>query len=191
MAEVSLLLLYGATYLCCPDLSVERVAALAQENSLPVPVLDLDSLASSTSGFGQYESPPIHAPVPVRGYSSEDPWSVSKLSNAASTNGVGSINNGAPSSIAGTGLPKEWWKKQDAIHVNILGQQGFLLNRYLVYEVSTDVRTLATSFIPSNCIPEGCVCSPKIFGICVLVGLPGEAISIPSSPIPSAQTHRT
>lgn len=27
----------------------------------------------------------------------------------------------------------------DSVTVNILGQQGFILNRYLVYEVSTEV----------------------------------------------------
>ncbi len=34
-----------------PDLSVERVATLAQEDALPEPFLDLGSLPPSTSNF--------------------------------------------------------------------------------------------------------------------------------------------
>ena len=30
-------------------------------------------------------------------------------------------------------------QEQETVTVNILGQQGFILNRYLVYEVATDV----------------------------------------------------
>lgn len=126
------------------DLSVERVAALAQENALPVPQLDLGSLGPSTSGFGQYQIPsqPIRAPIPTRAYTADDPWSVQRTTSTttATTNGAGTQANGV-SSIAGTGLPKDWWKKQESVNVNVLGQQGFLLNRYLVYEISTDVST--------------------------------------------------
>jgi sorting nexin-8 len=50
----------------------------------------------------------------------------------------GSLTNGAPSSLSGTGLPKDWWKKQETVNVNILGQQGFILNRYTVYEVISE-----------------------------------------------------
>ena len=121
---------------CLTDLSIEMVAALAQENALPIPQLDISSLAPTSSGFGQYPSE-IRAPVPTRAYS-EDPWNVPKFpSVTAPTNG--SLTNGAPSSISGTGLPRDWWKKQETVTVNILGQQGFILNRYLVYEISTDV----------------------------------------------------
>lgn len=124
------------------DISIERVAALAQENALPVPNLDLDSLAPSTSGFGQYTSSPRG--LPSRAFSTDDPWSVPKFPSAtvaspSADGNAGSVLNGAPSSISGTGLPKEWWKKLETVYVNVLGQQGFLLNRYLVYEVSTDV----------------------------------------------------
>jgi sorting nexin-8 len=37
-------------------------------------------------------------------------------------------------------MPKDWWKKLEKININILGHQGFILNRYMVYEVVTDVR---------------------------------------------------
>ncbi|CCM01814.1 uncharacterized protein FIBRA_03882 [Fibroporia radiculosa] len=123
------------------DMSIERVAALAQEDSLPVPSLDLTSLVPSTSNFGQYPSTETARSLPARGYSTEDPWSTAKFPAAPphTTNGAGDgLSNGIPSSISGTGLPKEWWKKQETVYVNILGQQGFLLNRYLVYEISTD-----------------------------------------------------
>lgn len=125
-----------------PDLSIERVAALAQDNALPIPDLDLSSVAASTSAFTYPSSSPapIRAPVPTRSYTTEDPWNISKFANTpAGISGSGSITNGVTSSISGTGLPKDWWKRQEAVNVNILGQQGFILNRYLVYEVSTDV----------------------------------------------------
>ncbi|KAK7687879.1 hypothetical protein QCA50_009098 [Cerrena zonata] len=122
------------------DLSIERVAALAQDNALPIPELDLSSVAPSTSTF-TYPSlpPPIRAPVPTRSYTTDDPWNISKFANIpASGSGPGSLTNGVTSSISGTGMPRDWWKRQETVNVNILGQQGFLLNRYLVYEVSTD-----------------------------------------------------
>ncbi|KIP08833.1 hypothetical protein PHLGIDRAFT_116958 [Phlebiopsis gigantea 11061_1 CR5-6] len=118
------------------DLSVEMVAALAQDNALPVPQLDLSSLAAGGSGFGQYPSE-IRAPVPTRAYS-DDPWSVPKFPSAPGVPTNGSLAAGVTSSISGTGLPSNWWRKQESITVNVLGQQGFILNRYLVYEVSTD-----------------------------------------------------
>ncbi|KAH9941503.1 hypothetical protein B0H21DRAFT_869618 [Amylocystis lapponica] len=125
------------------DISVERVAALAQENTLPVPSLDLGALVPSASSFGQYQNStdPIHAPVAARAYpTGDDPWNAVRFSvPPTTTNGTGSLANGAPSSISGTGLPREWWKKQETVYVNVLGQQGFILNRYLVYEISTDV----------------------------------------------------
>ncbi|CAL1715044.1 unnamed protein product [Somion occarium] len=124
------------------DLSIERVAALAQENALPVPDLDLSSLtsASTFNGFPSPPPAPIRAPVPTRGYTSEDPWSIGKLVNAPTLSepGPDSFTNGITSSISGTGLPKDWWKRQESITVNTLGQQGFILKRYLVYEVSTN-----------------------------------------------------
>ncbi|KAI0731335.1 hypothetical protein C8Q76DRAFT_718528 [Earliella scabrosa] len=119
------------------DLSVERVAALAQENALPEPSLDLGSLPPSMSSFHDIMQMP---PPPTRGYSTEDPWSSKFTSPGAPPKppAFGSVTNGATSSISGTGLPREWWKKQENVYVNVLGQQGFILNRYLVYEVSSD-----------------------------------------------------
>ncbi|KZT71962.1 hypothetical protein DAEQUDRAFT_763450 [Daedalea quercina L-15889] len=122
---------------------VERVAQLAQEDELPVPTLDLASLPPSTSAFNPYSMPDVPRTVAPRSYSAEDPWSVPKFPQGTVTsppavNGTGSVTNGTPSSISGTGLPKEWWWKQETIHVNVLGQQGFLLNRYLAYEVTSD-----------------------------------------------------
>ncbi|KAI0372696.1 hypothetical protein BV20DRAFT_990915 [Pilatotrama ljubarskyi] len=119
------------------ELSVERVAALAQQNALPEPSLDLDSMAPSTSNFQDA----MRVPMPTRGYSTDDPWKASKFTSpgtASRAPALGSINNGAPSSISGTGLPPEWWKKQETVFVNVLGHQGFVLNRYLVYEISSD-----------------------------------------------------
>lgn len=124
------------------ELSIERVAALAQVDQLPTPSLDIMSLTSTTSGFSQYRTgSDIRAPVPTRAYTTDDPWSNPKVPAvpSATTNGV----NGAPSNIAGTGLPSNWWRKLETVNVNILGQQGFILNRYLVYEIATDVSTIS------------------------------------------------
>ena len=122
-------------------MSVERVAALAQEDALPVPALDLSSLPPTTSSFQDIMQMP---PAPTRSYTTDDPWNSRFTSPNAPPKipNLGSISNGAPSNISGTGLPREWWKKQETIYVNVLGQQGFILNRYLVYEVSSDVSTV-------------------------------------------------
>ena len=114
---------------------------LAQENSLPIPQLSLSNMTAGPSAFGQYQ-PIVHAPIPTRGYTSDDPWTTPKYAAPSTSNGISGMTNGATSSISGTGLPKDWWKKQQTVHVNVLGQQGFLLNRHLVYEVSSNVRLL-------------------------------------------------
>lgn len=168
------------------------VAALAQENALPIPQLDLSSLASTTSGFGQYPSE-IRAPVPTRAYS-EDPWNVPKFPSAPAVPANGSLTNGAPSSISGTGLPRDWWKKQETVTVNILGQQGFILNRYLVYEVSTDVSIIASvmSVAAHSCpLIARTSCSSTLLGVCNTLGLLGTKISIQTSSITATQTART
>jgi sorting nexin-8 len=122
---------------------------LSSQNTLPEPSLDLDALQPSTSTFTppvanyKQNKPPIRSPAPV--YSSDDPWNTNPrfgggpVNNADFGGAQGSLTNGAPSSLSGTGLPKDWWKKQETVNVSILGQQGFILNRYMVYQVSTDV----------------------------------------------------
>lgn len=72
-------------------------------------------------------------------YSSDDPWQ-----RVADTNGGNtSLVNGAPSSISGTGLPREWWKRLERVHVQLVGMHGFILNRYMLYAVASDVRHFA------------------------------------------------
>ena len=58
-----------------------------------------------------------------------------------------SLTNGAPSSVSGTGMPREWWRRQERVQVKLLGPQGFILNRYMVYEISTDVGVVSWFFI--------------------------------------------
>lgn len=129
---------------------------MSSQNTLPEPVLDLSRLQPSTSAFGppapnyrQNSEQTIRAPAPA--YSSDDPWNTNPRFGAPSGGGFGSsggsLVNGAPSSLAGTGLPKDWWRKQDVVRVNILGPQGFILNRYMVYEVATDVSHLPCTFL--------------------------------------------
>ena len=127
------------------DLSVEQVASLASQNALPIPTLDLDAIQTSTSSmspaiFRSTSGVPV-APSPIRAptqppFSSDDPWTTPRFQGDGA---VPSLINGAPSSISGTGLPKDWWKRQERIQIRMTGLQGFILNRYMVYEISSDV----------------------------------------------------
>lgn len=132
------------------DVSVEQVAALASQNTLPEPSLNLDLLPSSTSNvaalqFNRQNSAPRVSTVPSY---SEDPWNTAKITSGLTVNtngtGTGGSSSGpttglGSSSVSGTGLPKEWWKKEAKVEVNLIGQQGFILNRYTVYEVTSEV----------------------------------------------------
>ncbi|KAL1674036.1 hypothetical protein EV122DRAFT_269814 [Schizophyllum commune] len=126
------------------DVSIEQVAALSSENSLPEPTLDLDSLVPSTSTFYKPASPPIASPAPA--YSSFDPWGPSPFTTgsgfdntkpAAAPPDAPALTNGASSNFTGTGLPPEWWRKLEKVQVSIVGQQGFILNRYTVYQITS------------------------------------------------------
>ncbi|KAF9240678.1 hypothetical protein BU15DRAFT_87572 [Melanogaster broomeanus] len=86
-----------------------------------------------SSPYSTYKQNTIRSPVPP--YASEDPWNVPRY---GITPGVPSTINGASSTLAGSGLPKDWWKKQESVDVTIEGQHGFILNRYTVYEVTTE-----------------------------------------------------
>ncbi|KAG1767166.1 hypothetical protein EV702DRAFT_1147692 [Suillus placidus] len=110
------------------DISVEQVAARAAENSLPEPFLHLDTLQPSTSA--------LSSPYPTYRQATLDPWNVPRFgsngggSDFAAPRSATTINGGAASSLAGSGLPVEWWKIQETVDVTIQGQQGFILNRY-------------------------------------------------------------
>ncbi|KAJ6581511.1 hypothetical protein B0H19DRAFT_1115601 [Mycena capillaripes] len=127
------------------DVSIEQVAALSSQNTLPEPTLDLSRLPPSASTFvpnnyRQNSGAEIRSPVPA--YATDDPWNTnSRVPVAPLSNGfeAGPPNSagGVPSSLSGTGLPPFWWKKQETVNVTILGQQGFILNRYMVYEISS------------------------------------------------------
>lgn len=131
------------------DVSIEQVAALSSQNTLPEPTLDLSRYQHTTSAFSstptyrRETASTVLAPTPA--YASDDPWNVnSRFGPPGGSSGFdstrGGLTNGAPSNLAGSGLPNEWWKKQEVIRVNLLGPQGFILNRYMVYEVVTEVR---------------------------------------------------
>ena len=82
-------------------------------------------------------APPLRASLPS--YSSEDPWNSNPRFAGQPSNVTDTLLNGTPSTVAGSGLPKDWWKKQENIKVTILGHQGFILNRYMVYEITSEV----------------------------------------------------
>ena len=126
------------------DISIEQVAALASQNTLPEPSLHLDSLPSSTTNAAALQfarqNPTREIPNRAVSYNSEDPW-------GATVPGVtvppDAPFSGGPSAVAGSGLPYGWWKNQAKVQVNLLGPQGFILNRYIVYEVVSDVSPIA------------------------------------------------
>ena len=79
----------------------------------------------------------------------DDPWMTGPRYGGAgpggSPFGAGGVNGAGgsvapPSSVAGSGLPSGWWKRQEKVTVQFAGQQGFVLNRYMVYGISTEVR---------------------------------------------------
>jgi hypothetical protein len=170
------------------DISVEQVAARAAENSLPEPFLHLDTLQPSTSA--------LSSPYPTYRQATLDPWSAPRFgsngggSDFAAPRSATTINGGAVSSLAGSGLPREWWKTQETVDVTIQGQQGFILNRYTVYEIITEVRVHSSiSFQYTDII--WCLawhtCSSSVFGVYVFMGLLGATIPFPSVTCPSAQ----
>lgn len=134
------------------DVSIEQVAALSSQNTLPEPTLDLDRLQPSTSSFmpTPYRQNTAQTIRPAGPAYSDDPWSTNKYPALPANPpfGSGTGFNPAPpapppisavSSVQGTGLPDFWWKRQETVRVTLLGQQGFILNRYVVYEIATEV----------------------------------------------------
>ncbi|KAJ3503320.1 hypothetical protein NMY22_g18288 [Coprinellus aureogranulatus] len=135
------------------DVSIEQVAALSSQNTLPEPALDLSRLQPSTSIFAPTPTPyrrdtaqTIRPPVP--GYT-DDPWSTNRYPTlpqpapqpyGSSAPGLppGPTTSAGASSVAGSGLPDFWWQRQENVKVTLLGQQGFILNRYVVYEIATE-----------------------------------------------------
>lgn len=125
----------------CSDLSVEQVHLLAQQNALPEPKLDLAAVSAPST------LPAYPKPRQQPSYNSDDPWGTSAFGSVApaGTNGNNAAepSAGGASMIAGTGLPKNWWTRQEKVAVNFAGQQGFLLNRYMLYELVTEVRSIS------------------------------------------------
>ncbi|KAH8996138.1 hypothetical protein EDB86DRAFT_2850984 [Lactarius hatsudake] len=129
------------------DVSVEQVALLAQQNTLPEPTLDISLLSygaapSSTLGLGNpsggsgstalRNSPAVVPPT-------DDPWTTGRLGAGTSIqHPFGGLNGAPPSSVAGSGLPSGWWKRQEKVSIQFGGQQGFVLNRYMVYAITTE-----------------------------------------------------
>jgi sorting nexin-8 len=124
-----------------PDVSIEQVAALASQNTLPEPSLHLDSLPSSTTNAAALQfarqNPTRETPNRAPSYNSADLWGGVAVPGVTAP--PDDPFSGGPSVVAGSGLPDGWWKNQSKVQVNLLGLQGFILNRYTVYEVASDV----------------------------------------------------
>ncbi|KAI9510052.1 hypothetical protein F5148DRAFT_977311 [Russula earlei] len=146
------------------DVSVEQVALLAQQNTLPEPTLDISMLSyspapppslsavynntqPSTAPGGSSSSSSDSATVlrstaAVAPPPADDPWMTgARFGGAAPFGAAGGVINGggAPSSsVAGTGLPPGWWKRLEKVTVRFSGQQGFVLNRYMLYGITTE-----------------------------------------------------
>lgn len=128
------------------DISIEQVAALASQNTLPEPSLHLDSLPSSTTNAAALQfarqNPARETPNRAASYNSENPWDPTRAVLGVTAPSDPPLSGG-PSVVAGSGLPDGWWKNQAKVEVNLLGLQGFILNRYTVYEVVSDVSPIA------------------------------------------------
>ena len=119
------------------------VAAAAA--SAPPPSLSYGQTASSSSGSAGTGSSPSALRNAV---ATDDPWRFGGAYPGGDGGGGGGmgggmgggVNGGAPSSVAGTGLPSGWWKRQEKVSVQFGGQLGFVLNRYIVYGIITEVR---------------------------------------------------
>ncbi|KZT32353.1 hypothetical protein SISSUDRAFT_1066993 [Sistotremastrum suecicum HHB10207 ss-3] len=81
------------------ELSIEQVAAHAQQNTLPEPVLDLSALSATTSARRTPDIP-IRSPAPA--YSSDDPWNSTNrvIAGASAANGPASLCNPSTSLLA-------------------------------------------------------------------------------------------
>lgn len=180
-------------------MSVEQVALLAQKNTLPEPTLDLTSVAPSGSTFRpptvtspSLRRPQAQATSPAPAYSETDPWNtnsnppnaanIPRIPAGAFESGFGS--GGAPSTISG-GLGKDWWKRQYQISISILPEkQGFILNRYTVYQIHSDVSTPSniTDFLGQVLTvcwrTAWCASIPTILRVCISVGLPHSEIPL-------------
>ena len=144
------------------DVSIEQVAALASQNTLPEPSLHLDSLPSSTTNVAALQlarqNPTRETSNRAPSYNPENPW------NGAIPGVTGPLHtpsSGGPSVVAGSGLPDGWWKDQAKVQVNLLGLQGFILNRYTVYEVVSNV-SVKVSCGMSSFLTCGSPCSAAL-----------------------------
>lgn len=96
--------------------------------------------------------------------------------------------------VAGSGLPKNWWTRQEKVTVNFAGQQGFLLNRYMLYELVTEVCVLVLLRVRGVADVLGiakCTGDETVLGVCVLVGLLGATIPFPTVTPASTEAYRT
>ena len=141
-------------------MSIEQVAALASQNTLPEPSLNLDSLPSSTTNVAVLQltrkNPTREAPHRATSFNPENPWNGAIPGVTAPPHASFS---GGPSVVAGSGLPDGWWKGEAKVQVNLLGLQGFILNRYTVYEVVSDVSPDIKRGVASGLLNCGHSCS--------------------------------
>jgi len=95
---------------------------------MPEPKLDLSSIAASA--FNNFQSPLATTSTYT---APDDPWTT-----------PANIENVAPglpapaSRTIGTGLPKDWYRRQERVGVEVHGIEGFIFNRYTVYELTTE-----------------------------------------------------
>lgn len=191
------------------DVSIEQVAALSSQNTLPDPTLDLDRLQPSTSIFAPtptaYRRDTTQTIRPTVPAYSDDPWSTNRYSTLPpAPQAYGSSAPGLPpvptastgaSSVAGSGLPDFWWQGLENVKVTLLGQQGFILNRYVVYEIVTEVRirlmySVVHVFTPFRYLLARGRCGAPLFGIYLPVGLPSSTVPIQTLPRLAAEAYR-
>ncbi|KAB5589199.1 Sorting nexin MVP1 [Ceratobasidium theobromae] len=141
------------------DATIEQVSQAAQQGALPEPTIDLTRLSTTTSIIGYTPTPPPQLPsfderpVPQRAptFRDDDPWRTSSIVRRPTVDPFAPAFTatpenpppvtGAGTSLLSSGLPSNWWKRQESAQVTTIPEkQGFLLNRYTVYSVQTDLQ---------------------------------------------------
>ena len=136
------------SYSAASHQSLTAAAAYSNSNSHPDAAQSVSAGTSSSAGSAAVLRSSTSAAAVAPPPPPDDPWMTGARYGAAVAAtapfgaGAAGLNGGGapPSSVSGTGLPSGWWRRLEKVTVLFAGQQGFVLNRYMVYGITTEVR---------------------------------------------------